>query len=148
MTKSILVALNDSMSSRAVMDYLVDLASCPEDWEITLLHLFRQPPASEELMGKKFASELPGRYRSLLEAAREKLVFHGFLHEKIHLELVEEPYPTIAEGIIDQVQKGDYDMVVIGRKKMSKAEEFVRGDVSVKLIRAIAGAGILVVTAE
>ncbi len=39
-------------------------------------------------------------------------------------------------------------MVVIGRKRMSKAEEFVMGDVSVKLVRALEGAAVLVVTSD
>jgi hypothetical protein len=37
-------------------------------------------------------------------------------------------------------------MVVIGRKRMSKAEEFVMGDISIKLIRALENAAVLVVT--
>jgi hypothetical protein len=38
-------------------------------------------------------------------------------------------------------------MVVLGRKRMSKAEEFVLGDVGVKLVRALEGVAILVVKA-
>jgi nucleotide-binding universal stress UspA family protein len=36
-------------------------------------------------------------------------------------------------------------MVVIGRRKKSKSEEFVLGDVSVKLVRALEGNAVLVV---
>ncbi len=54
-------------------------------------------------------------------------------------------YPTVADGIIDQFKKGDYNIVVIGRKKMSKAEEFVLGDPCVKLVRELEGTAILVV---
>ena len=36
-------------------------------------------------------------------------------------------------------------MVVIGRKKMSKAEEFVLGDPSVKLVRALENTAIVVI---
>ena len=39
-------------------------------------------------------------------------------------------------------------MVVIGRKRMSKAEEFVMGDPSIKLIRALQGASILVIKSK
>ena len=38
-----------------------------------------------------------------------------------------------AEGIIDQFSQGDYSQVVIGRNRMSKAEEFVKGDVSIHI---------------
>jgi nucleotide-binding universal stress UspA family protein len=145
-TRSLLVALNDSLSSRAVMDYLIELTPCPREWEVTLVHLFRKPQASEELMGRKFTAEQPRRFAKLLDEARDRLVRAGYDGDRVRTRLVEEPYPTIAEGIIDQFRNGSYDLVVIGRKKMTKAEEFVRGDVSVKLIRAITDAGVLVVT--
>jgi hypothetical protein len=51
----------------------------------------------------------------------------------------------VGEGIIDQVSEGQYNMVVIGRKKMSKAEEFVLGDPSIRLVRALEGIAVTVV---
>ena len=68
------------------------------------------------------------------------------LDNAVKIKLIEDPYTTVAEGIIDQFKKGHYSMVVIGRKRMSKAEEFVKGDISVKLVRALTGAAVLVVT--
>lgn len=126
----------------------MNLSLCPEDWDISLLHFFRKPTSSEELMGKKFVEEQPSRMMSLLERAREKLVENGFLPEKVKTELISEPYQTIADGIMDQVKKRHFDMVVIGRKKMSKAEEFVMGDISIKLIRALEDTAVLVVRSK
>jgi nucleotide-binding universal stress UspA family protein len=59
--------------------------------------------------------------------------------------VVEGPYPTVTDGIIDQFNKGNFDMVILGRKHMTKAEEFVLGDISIKLIRSLEKAAILVV---
>jgi len=81
-----------------------------------------------------------------MEKARDKLVEKGCNPNTVTIKLVKDPYPTVAEGIIDQFSKGDYSMVIIGRKRMSKAEEFVRGDVGVKLVRALKGAAVSVVT--
>lgn len=148
MSNSILVSLNDSVSSRAVVEYLSKLSLCPEDWTITLLHLFRKPSASESLMGKKFTEELPARHLSVLEKAKDKLVESGFNPNNIEIRLVTEPYQTVADGIIDQCKDKAYDLVVIGRKRMSKAEEFVLGDVSVKLVRALEGSAVLVIKSE
>ncbi|MFC1819622.1 universal stress protein [Thermodesulfobacteriota bacterium] len=145
---SILVALNDSVSSRAVMDFLIDFSFCPEDWYIFLVHFFRKPSASEELMGKKFSGEQPLRMMTLLERAKARLIDKGFIPEKIETELVKQTYPTIADGIIDQVNKRNIRLVVIGRKRMSKAEEFVMGDISVKLVRALEGVAVLVVKSK
>ena len=143
-----LIAMDDSVSSRAAVDFIADLAICPEAVNITLLHVFRKPSAGEELMGEKFMREQPTRYLNAMEKARDKLVEKGCNPKTIKIQLIEDPYDTVAEGIIDQFNKGEYSMVVIGRRRMSKAEEFVRGDVSVKLVRALKGAAVLVVTTK
>jgi nucleotide-binding universal stress UspA family protein len=143
-----LIAIDDSVSSRAAVDFIANLAICPEEVDITLLHVFRKPSAGEELMGEKFMKEQPRRYLTVMETARDKLVEKGCNPKTVRIQMIEEPYDTVAEGIIDQFNRDDYSMVVLGRKRMSKAEEFVRGDVSVKLVRALKGAAVLVVTTE
>ncbi|GAB6095469.1 hypothetical protein JCM14469_17210 [Desulfatiferula olefinivorans] len=145
MGNTILVALNDSMSSRGVLDYLIRLSLCPDDLRVILLHVFRKPSGGEELMGKKYMNQQPAKYKKILEDAKNELVEKGLFPENIEIHLVTEPYPTIADGIIDQAQQLKPTMVMIGRKRMSKAEEFVLGDVSIKLVRALEGMAVLVV---
>ena len=67
MKNSILVAWNNSIVSRTALDYLSGLSMCPEDVNITLLHVFRKASASEELMGKKFTKEEADRFENLLQ---------------------------------------------------------------------------------
>ncbi len=143
--KRILVALNDSMSSRAVIDYIIKLPLSPEKLHICLLHIFRKSSASEELMGRKFVAEQPDKMIAMLEQAKENLIENGFLSNKVEIEIAQNEYPNVTEGIIDQHKKQKFDMVVIGRKKMSKAEEYVMGDISIKLIRMLEDTAILVV---
>jgi len=147
MKNSILVALNDSVSSRKALDFMLKFSILPKDAYLTLLHVLRKPAAGEELMGEKFMKQQPVKFHNFLEGTRDKLVQNGFDPERIELKLVTEDYATTTEGIIDQFHKGDYNMVVLGRKRMSKAEEFVLGDVGVKLVRALEGVAILVVKA-
>lgn len=148
MPSSILITCNDSVSSRAALDFFIRIASSKDDTLITLVHILRKPSASEELMGKKFIQEQPSRFKAVLEKARNLLVENGFNKDNIVTELVTEPYSTVSEGIIELCKKKKYDMVVIGRKRMSKAEEFVLGDVSMKLIRSVEDTAILVVKVE
>ncbi len=148
MKTSILISIKDPVSSAPILDFFDRLALCREDQRITLLHVWRKPSASEELMGKKFAEEEQNRVLSFLKKTKDRLVENGFNSNQVEIELATEPYQTIADGIIDQFHKGDFDMVVIGRKTMSKAEEFVLGDVSAKLIRALEGTAVLVVRTE
>ena len=148
MTNSILVALKDSSSSRAVLEFLADLPFRSDDLKITLLNVLRRPSASEELMGEDFIREEPEKLRGFLENARQKLIQKGYEAENIHINLVIQPYPTIAEGIIDQYKKEEHSMVVIGRRKKTKSEEFLMGDISVRLIRALEASAILVVKSK
>ena len=142
---SILFAINESVSSRAAVKYLASLPLMPEAVTIDLIHVLRKPSSGEEMMGKKYMAQQAERFQETLSRARDHLVENGFLAQNIKMELVAEPYETISDGIMDQFNKGSYDMVVIGRKKMSKAEEFVLGDPSVKLVRALEGTAIVVI---
>lgn len=145
MENKILVAVNDSQSSRNALDYLADLSVCLGEAKVTLVHVFRKPTASEELMGEKYMRKQQARFMKTLEDARNRLIARGAKAENVVSNLITTPYPTVTEGIIDQFNKGEYNMVVLGRKRMSKAEEFVLGDVGVKLVRALEGVAILVV---
>jgi nucleotide-binding universal stress UspA family protein len=147
MKNSILVALNDSVSSRKALDFMLRFSILPKDAYLTLLHVFRKPAAGEALMGEKFMKQQPVKFQQFLEGIRNKLVENGFDSNRIEIKLATEAYATTTEGIIDQFHKGGYNMVVLGRKRMSKAEEFVLGDVGVKLVRALEGVAILVVKA-
>ena len=148
MRNSILIPLNDSMTSRALLDYLVSLSFRPEDNHITLIHIHKEPSASQELMGENFLATQESRIKKILHKAKERLVKSGFAPDNIEVILEKSTYPTVAEGIIDQFNKGNFDMVMIGRKQMTKAEEFVMGDISAKLIRTLKKAAILVVKSE
>jgi nucleotide-binding universal stress UspA family protein len=117
-----------------------------EGSRVTFIHVFRRPTSGEELMGKKYMDEQPAKCRALLENAKQRLIREkGFKAEQIDIQLVTDPFPSVTEGIIDFFNKGRYDMVVIGRKKMSKSEEFILGDISVKLVRSLNKTAILVI---
>jgi nucleotide-binding universal stress UspA family protein len=142
---SILMAFNDSSSARSALDCLMQISTCPEGSKVTLLHILRKPTGSEGMMGEKYMQTVTVRIEEAMEKARRQLIEAGFRTENIVLKIVPTPYPTVADGLIDQFLKGDFNMVVIGRKKKSKAEEFVLGDTSIRLVRTLEGTAILVV---
>jgi len=145
---TMLVPLNDTSTSRRVIDFLLNMSLCG-DTKLTLIHIFRKPSSGEELMGKKYMAEMPARLEKILTDAKERFVSEkGFDPENISVELVDKGHASVTEGIIDYFKNGDFDMVVIGRKHMSKSEEFVLGDISARLIRNLPKASILVVKTE
>ncbi len=128
-----------------MLNYLANLGLNPKEQQITLLHVLIRPKAEQALMGKKYSSEQEKRITDYLEKAKTRLTEIGFLQDQIKTTLLTEPFTTVADGIIDHFNRESYDMVMIGRKKMSKSEEFVLGDVSIKLVRALSGTAIVVV---
>ncbi len=145
---SMLVPLNDSRTSRGVIDYLLNMSLC-SDTKLTLIHIFRKPSSGEELMGKKFMAEMPAIIDKMLADTKKRLVEEkGFSPENIKFELVNKGDASIFDGIADYFKNSDCDTVVIGRREMSKSEEFVLGDISVKLIRNLPGASVLVVKTD
>jgi len=145
MKQSILIGVTDSFSSKATLEYFSNLKFRFDSIDVTLIHVFRKPAAGDELMGKRFMEAQPERYLALLEKAKQSLVEAGMPEENIHVKIVNEPCETIADGIIEEFKKGGYSMIVIGRRKISKAEEFVKGDLCIKLVRELDGAAILAV---
>jgi hypothetical protein len=83
---SILMAFNDSSSSRTALDFLVRMPIRPERIHITLVHVFRKPTGSEEMMGKKFMRNAPSRIKEAMERARAQLVAAGLPEGQIRLE--------------------------------------------------------------
>ncbi|MBL0717462.1 MAG: universal stress protein [Desulfosarcina sp.] len=130
------------------IDYLINIGLKPELVDITLLHIFQKASAEEELMGKKFTKERLPKIKKMLEDARKKLIDHGFLEDQTRVKITTEQYPNVTEGIIDQFKKNHYKMVMIGRRRMSKSEEFVLGDISIKLVRALDETAVVVVKSK
>lgn len=97
-------------------------------------------------MGEEGTEDEIEESMKMLEQVKLTLVESGFKPDHIEMRLTTEIYPTVTDGIIDQFKKSEkqFDLVIIRRRKMSKAEEFLLGDVSVKLVRALEGTGVLV----
>jgi nucleotide-binding universal stress UspA family protein len=145
MNQSILVVLNDISCSKLAVDFLIQCPFSFAEVQITLMHVFRRPTGSEKMMGKKFMASRKEKIEMAISIARRRLMEAGYPPDHIRPHIETQPYATVADGIIAEVEKGDYDIVVIGRKKMSKSEEFVLGDASIKVIRDVEKATVIVV---
>ena len=145
MQNDILIALKDSDTSYAIIDYIANLPFSKAETHITLFHVFRKPSASEELMGEQFLFKEPTRLRGMLMDVKGYIISKGFPPDNVEIHLEDILYPTVTDGIIEHCRKHRYGMIAIGRRHKSKSEEFVLGDVSIKLVRAIEQTAVLVV---
>jgi len=81
--------------------------------------------------------------RATLESSREVLVQGGMPVEAIQLKnLTADSKSSISAIIMEELSRGNYHTVVLGKRELTKAQEFLFGSLSIKLVRE-AGANVL-----
>ncbi len=136
MTKGkILLAVNDGETSLKAVRYVGDICSHTSDCEICLLKVSPEPPPYYYLEGN-----------SLSDYIREKSTKAGILFNKIIEEIIKpcgiDPAristrlyvtsraETISDAIMAVQKEGSFETVVVGKRGVSKAEEFLFGSIS------------------
>jgi len=137
--------MSDSVIFREVLNRFVSLPFEKEKLTITLVHVFRKATNSEQLLGQDYVAQQMERFSHNLNMTKTHLLSQGYKQDQVIVKLIETPYPSVAEGLIDQFEKGDYQVVVLGRKRMSKAEEFVLGDPCTKLLRNLENTCLMII---
>jgi nucleotide-binding universal stress UspA family protein len=80
----------------------------------------------------------------LLSMQVKKLVQKGMDQEKIETRTISGP-SDVADSILDEARAGGYQLLVVGRHGFSKAERFVMGGVSNKIVSRGAGMAVCIV---
>lgn len=142
---NVFVGTSDSVTFREVLNRFISLPFEKKRLTITLVHVFRKLTNSEQLLGQDYVAQQMERFTHTLKATKTHLISQGFTEDQVRVKLIETPYPSVAEGLIDQFEKGDYQVVVLGRKRMSKAEEFVLGDPCTKLLRHLENTCLMII---
>lgn len=136
--KNILISVDASENASRAVAYASTLLGGQAGVRVTLLYVERMPArdlfrSEEEWKGQ--CSLEKQRVFDFLQAARATLVASGLPDSSIFERTIlcsEEP--SIARTILDAQQEGGYGTLVVGRRGITKGEEFLFGSVSSKLI--------------
>jgi nucleotide-binding universal stress UspA family protein len=145
----ILAAVDESENSRRAMDYLARWAACSEEARIVLVHVIKEP--SEDVLPDKdererYIGEKRGAAEALLAKAKQELESLGVPDVRIATKTLScEPPTTIADVLLEEREADAYDTMVLGRRGMSKKEEYIFGSVTASLIRDASDVSIWVV---
>jgi nucleotide-binding universal stress UspA family protein len=117
---------------------MVDTFVKDSGMHITIFGLIREP--SEDLFSNqkeldKVRTDNESSVLHLVQEAQEILVTGGFPAETIETKTVRIQKGSLAGNIIEEQQRSHYDTIVVGGARMSKTEEFLFGNVAVKLVR-------------
>jgi nucleotide-binding universal stress UspA family protein len=136
--RNLLLCIDDSLNAIKLAKYVVDTFAKQNSMTVTLLGLIREPSEDqfsnhEQCLHARAENE--GHIISLVRNAHEMLIAGGFLEEVVTTNIVKFQQGSVATKILQELEKGRYDTIVIGGRKMSKSEEFMFGNSAIKLIR-------------
>lgn len=139
MINKILIAIDLSENSLKAIDYVAKMMECHSVVDITLLHVIKEPSPDvmpDEQERKRQIEETRADILGLMEKAAQRLIVHDIPEKNIHLKIQVCSKPvTVAELILHERQSGGFGTIVVGRRGMSKKEEFLFGSVSNKIVR-------------
>ncbi|MDQ7833912.1 MAG: universal stress protein [Humidesulfovibrio sp.] len=136
--KNILISVDASDNAMRAVDYAASILANAEGVRVTLLYIERAPNRD------KFDDEAAwlnqckldhDRVFDFLKTARQKLVAAGLPEASVHERTVLcSAEPSIAQTILDVQQAEGFGTLVVGRRGLTKGEEFLFGSVSSKLV--------------
>lgn len=136
---TLLLALDRSENSRRAVDYVARWVACYEAARVVLVHVVKEP-SRDVLPDEDERAEYVDVKREvaerLLASTREALERAGIPGSRIEGKTLScDPPDTVVDALLAEKDQADYDTIVVGRRGMSKKEEYIFGSVTTRLIR-------------
>jgi len=146
--RHIMIAVDGSENAKRAVLFVADFFGCYEGFQVTLLHIILEPEATffqnnEER--RDWLSEKLAEARKFMEGYKNILVDAGFPGEKVNVRIDTMRAPSIADCIMKEQEEMKCCTIVIGRRGISKKEEFIFGSTSNRIIHEARKCAVLVI---
>lgn len=135
--RHILVALDESEIAEKAILYIGDFLGGVPGFRLTLLNILPEPPEdyfTSDAERKSWIESHRDSAVKVLEKYREILIQSGFDVDKIDIRVDVRKCPSLADCILDEQKTLGCCTVVLGRRRISKKEEFIFGSTSSKVL--------------
>lgn len=136
--KNILIAVDESENARRAVEYVANFLGSVKGFKVTLLHVIREPDEDYfpvEAEKNKWHQDYAQRVELMLNNYRHILINSGFTPEDVSARSTVRYCPSMAECILAERDTLEYGTLVVGRKGLSRKEEFLFGSISAKIVR-------------
>jgi nucleotide-binding universal stress UspA family protein len=146
--RHLLVALDDSENSKRALLYTADYLGGVPGFRVTLLSIVPEPSEDyfeDDMQRAESTKGQRSRMNDILWKYREILIQAGFKEEKVEMRVDIKECPSIAECILRVQKELDCCTVVVGRRVLSKREEFIFGSTSSRILHMAKSCAVWVV---
>lgn len=146
--RHIMIAVDSSDNARRAVLFVGDFFGCYEGFQVTLLHIILEPEATyfkDNEKRQQWLAEKLAEARKIMEEYRHILVDAGFPEDKVNVRIDTMRAPSVADCIIKEQEEMKCCTIVIGRRGISKKEEFIFGSTSNKIIHEAKKCAVLVI---
>jgi nucleotide-binding universal stress UspA family protein len=136
--RRVLVAVDGSDNAMRAVDLVADLIG-GYDYTVGLVTVLRagartgQDSAAESPI-ESYLDEIEPQVRNSLNLAQERLCAAGFDDSRLTLEIVKGAQSRAA-AIVETADQGGFDTIVLGRRGLSRVQQFFAGRVSTKVLQ-------------
>ncbi len=137
--RHILIAVDNSENAQRAVLYAADFLGGVEGFRVTILTIIPEPPVDYFESDEKrsgWIEERRSEAASLLDKCRGILIQSGFSEDRVETIADIRKCPSVADCIIEVQQRLKCCTIVIGRRGVSKKEEFLFGSTSSNIVRS------------
>jgi len=150
-----LIALDASQGAMKAVDYVGTMFG-DTDAEVTLLHVLRDIAGFEPRYGMAYPGPIstePERWleeekkemSQIFEKAKKRLVSAGLDGDRVSTKTIKDA-GSRASVVVQEARDAGYGTIVVGRRGISKVEEFFMGSMSHKVVHLAKGMAVWVVS--
>jgi nucleotide-binding universal stress UspA family protein len=135
--RNILIAVDESDNAKRAVLYVKDLLAGLPGFHITIATIIIQPPEDYFITKQEKDTWIEDRNRKaqqILEGYRQIFIQSGFREADVESHLVMKECSSLAECLLSEQKKLSCGTVVIGRRGISRKEEFMFGSTSNKIL--------------
>jgi nucleotide-binding universal stress UspA family protein len=135
---NVLLCIDNSKNAFKAAQYVAENFSRKEQLVVTIMGFVREP--SGDLFSNpedhdKAKADIEANVTSLVGDAQDVLLRSGLPADGVRTGILKLEKESIVAMILEEQKNSHYDTVVVGGTKMSKTEEFLFGNMAVKLVR-------------
>ncbi len=144
----LLVAVDTSSASLRAVEYVAEFLRGDGGRYVELVHVSRRPDRDlfpDDAAWEARLAEQEAEAEHFLALARDILVERGMRDERVVPRSLCIREATVSETILDLVREGGFGTLVVGKRGVSKTEEFLYGSVSSAVVHGVADCCVWVV---